>query len=82
MYICFTGLMSNRKEALFAMLAVTSIGAIWSGPMAFFGARVSNDLNEFLIAFSTLDWVIIKIGAGSKTCQFIYSEKMTINWQF
>ncbi|KAG8195205.1 hypothetical protein JTE90_027948 [Oedothorax gibbosus] len=34
-------LMSNRKEALFAMLATTSVGAIWSGPMVFFGSRAT-----------------------------------------
>lgn len=37
----FTGYMSNIKEAIFAMLAATSIGAIWSGPLPFYGARVS-----------------------------------------
>lgn len=33
--------MSNRKEAIFAMLAAASIGAIWGGPVPFYGARVS-----------------------------------------
>ncbi|GFX05663.1 acetoacetyl-CoA synthetase [Trichonephila clavipes] len=30
--------MSNRKEAIFAMLATLSIGAIWGGPQPFLGA--------------------------------------------
>ncbi|GBN70512.1 Acetoacetyl-CoA synthetase [Araneus ventricosus] len=33
--------LSNRKEAVFAMLAVTSIGAIWGGPLPYHGPRVS-----------------------------------------
>ncbi|GBO08010.1 Acetoacetyl-CoA synthetase, partial [Araneus ventricosus] len=31
--------LSNRKEAVFAMLAVTSIGAIWGGPLPYHGPR-------------------------------------------
>ncbi|GFR14429.1 acetoacetyl-CoA synthetase [Trichonephila clavata] len=36
--------MSNRKEAVFAMLAVTSIGAIWEGPQPYLGAQRSNNM--------------------------------------
>ncbi|KFM77732.1 Acetoacetyl-CoA synthetase, partial [Stegodyphus mimosarum] len=36
--------MSNRKEAIFAMLATTSIGAIWSGPQPYYGARASANI--------------------------------------
>lgn len=35
------GHMSNRKEAVFAMLATLSIGAIWGGSIPYFGAQVS-----------------------------------------
>ncbi|GFY45486.1 acetoacetyl-CoA synthetase [Trichonephila inaurata madagascariensis] len=35
------GYMSNRKEAIFAMLATLSIGAIWSGPQPFLGATAA-----------------------------------------
>lgn len=40
--------MSNRKEAIFAMLAAASIGAIWGGPVPFYGARVSDMLKPDL----------------------------------
>ena len=33
--------MSNRKETVFAMFATTSIGAIWGGPVPYYGAQVS-----------------------------------------
>ncbi|GBO05849.1 Acetoacetyl-CoA synthetase [Araneus ventricosus] len=33
--------MSNRKEAVLAMIAVMSIGAIWSGALPLIGAEVS-----------------------------------------
>ena len=33
--------MSNRKETIFAMFATTSIGAIWGGPVPYYGAQVS-----------------------------------------
>ncbi|GBM86402.1 hypothetical protein AVEN_61498-1, partial [Araneus ventricosus] len=33
--------MSHRKEAIFAFLATTSIGAIWGGPQPYFGAKVN-----------------------------------------
>ncbi|KFM66893.1 Acetoacetyl-CoA synthetase, partial [Stegodyphus mimosarum] len=36
--------MSNRKEALFTMLAATSIGAIFSGPQPYYGARASANI--------------------------------------
>ncbi|KFM80138.1 Acetoacetyl-CoA synthetase, partial [Stegodyphus mimosarum] len=36
--------MSNRKEAVYAMLATTSIGAIWGGPQPYFGARVASNI--------------------------------------
>ncbi|PRD23334.1 UNVERIFIED_CONTAM: Acetoacetyl-CoA synthetase [Trichonephila clavipes] len=47
--------MSNRKEAIYAMLAATSIGAIWGGPQPFFGARAASNIvarlgAKFLIA--------------------------------
>ncbi|XP_035208688.1 acetoacetyl-CoA synthetase-like isoform X2 [Stegodyphus dumicola] len=47
--------MSNRKEAVFAMLATTSIGAIWSGPQPYIGARIASNIigkiePKFLIA--------------------------------
>ncbi|GFX05707.1 acetoacetyl-CoA synthetase [Trichonephila clavipes] len=35
--------MSNRKEAIFAMLATTSIGAIWGGPQPFLGAQAASN---------------------------------------
>ncbi|XP_035232844.1 acetoacetyl-CoA synthetase-like [Stegodyphus dumicola] len=35
--------MSNRKEAIYAMLATTSIGAIWGGPHPFCGARFASN---------------------------------------
>lgn len=34
--------MSNRKEAVFAYLAITSIGGIWGGPLPFYGDKVSD----------------------------------------
>ncbi|KAF8781725.1 Acetoacetyl-CoA synthetase like protein [Argiope bruennichi] len=43
-----TCIMTNRKEALFAMLATTSIGAIWSGPLPFHGPRIISNLVKFL----------------------------------
>lgn len=36
----FAGYMSNIKEAVFAYLAATSIGAIWGGPLPFYGDKV------------------------------------------
>ncbi|GFT97653.1 acetoacetyl-CoA synthetase [Trichonephila clavipes] len=47
--------MSNRKEAIYAMLAVTSIGAIWGGPQPFLGAKAASNIvarleAKFLIA--------------------------------
>lgn len=33
--------MSNRKEAIFALFATASIGAIWGGPVPYYGAKVS-----------------------------------------
>ncbi|XP_035225623.1 acetoacetyl-CoA synthetase-like, partial [Stegodyphus dumicola] len=33
--------MSNRKEAIFAMLAATSMGALFGGPLPFYGAKVT-----------------------------------------
>ncbi|GIY39599.1 acetoacetyl-CoA synthetase [Caerostris darwini] len=41
-------IMTNRKEAMFAMLATTSIGAIWSGPLPFHGARAISNLVKFV----------------------------------
>lgn len=37
----FKGYMSHRKEAIFAMLAVTSIGAIFGGSSPFHGGKAS-----------------------------------------
>ena len=39
--------MSNRKEAIFAMLAAASIGALWGGPVPYYGARVSKILKLY-----------------------------------
>ncbi|KFM69966.1 Acetoacetyl-CoA synthetase, partial [Stegodyphus mimosarum] len=36
--------MSNRKEAIFGMLAATSIGAIWGGPQPYFEGRVASNI--------------------------------------
>ncbi|GBL77173.1 hypothetical protein AVEN_15580-1 [Araneus ventricosus] len=41
-------MMTNRKEAIFAMLAATSIGAIWSGPLPFHGSRAMSYFVKFL----------------------------------
>ncbi|GBO33712.1 Acetoacetyl-CoA synthetase [Araneus ventricosus] len=41
-------IMTNRKEAIFAMLATTSIGAIWSGPLPFHGSRAIANLVKFV----------------------------------
>ncbi|GIY39596.1 acetoacetyl-CoA synthetase [Caerostris darwini] len=51
--------MSNRKEAIFAMLATTSIGAIWSGPLPYYGSRAATNIvntmePKFLIAVDHL----------------------------
>ncbi|KAG8195206.1 hypothetical protein JTE90_027949 [Oedothorax gibbosus] len=51
--------MSNIKEAIFAMLAATSIGAIWSGPLPYYGARAASNIvktmeAKFLIAVDHL----------------------------
>lgn len=46
--------MSNRKEAIFAMLAAASIGAIWGGPVPFYGARVSYILTSDLYELNRL----------------------------
>lgn len=35
------GYMSNRKEAIFAMLAAASMGAMFGGPLPFYGAKVN-----------------------------------------
>lgn len=43
--------MSNRKEAVFAYLAITSIGGIWGGPLPFYGDKVG----DFDILFSMKD---------------------------
>lgn len=37
--------MSNRKEAVFAYLAITSIGGIWGGPLPFYGDKVGDFYN-------------------------------------
>ncbi|GIY67535.1 acetoacetyl-CoA synthetase, partial [Caerostris darwini] len=40
--------MSNRKEAVFAMLAATSIGAIWGGPLPFYGSRAASNILQLM----------------------------------
>lgn len=35
------GYMSQRKEAIYTLLAATSIGAIFGGPLPYYGGRVS-----------------------------------------
>ncbi|GIY37652.1 acetoacetyl-CoA synthetase [Caerostris darwini] len=40
--------MSNRKEALFTMLATISIGAIWGGPLPTHGCRVASNLMKIV----------------------------------
>ncbi|GFX60401.1 acetoacetyl-CoA synthetase [Trichonephila clavipes] len=35
---------SSRKEALFAMLATVSIGAIWGGPLPYHGSKVASNI--------------------------------------
>ncbi|GFV45340.1 acetoacetyl-CoA synthetase [Trichonephila clavipes] len=47
--------MSNRKEAIYGMLAATSIGAIWGGPQPYLGAQAASNVvsrldPKFLIA--------------------------------
>ncbi|GIX78909.1 acetoacetyl-CoA synthetase [Caerostris extrusa] len=47
------------KEAIFAMLATTSIGAIWSGPLPYYGSRAATNIvntmePKFLIAVDHL----------------------------
>lgn len=44
---CF---MSNRKEAIFAMLATASIGAIWGGPVPYYGARAASNIVRMMDA--------------------------------
>ncbi|XP_055934201.1 acetoacetyl-CoA synthetase-like [Argiope bruennichi] len=39
---------SNIKEALFAMLATVSIGAIWGGPLPFYGSRMASSIMKVL----------------------------------
>ncbi|KAG8195207.1 hypothetical protein JTE90_027950 [Oedothorax gibbosus] len=36
--------MSNRKEAVYAFLAATSIGAIWGGPLPFYGDKAASKI--------------------------------------
>lgn len=36
--------MSNRKEAVFAYLAITSIGGIWGGPLPFYGDKAASKI--------------------------------------
>lgn len=38
---CF---MPNRKEAIFAMLAVASIGGMWGGPVPYYGSRAASNI--------------------------------------
>ncbi|KAG8195203.1 hypothetical protein JTE90_027946 [Oedothorax gibbosus] len=55
------GYISSRKEALFAMLATTSIGAIWGAVLPFYGAKPAAMAMSMLdpkIIF-TVDWLTI-----------------------
>ncbi|GFR28115.1 acetoacetyl-CoA synthetase [Trichonephila clavata] len=47
--------MSNRKEAVFAMLATASIGAVWSGPLPYYGARIETNL------FLSREWLFGRV---------------------
>ncbi|XP_055934403.1 acetoacetyl-CoA synthetase-like [Argiope bruennichi] len=40
--------LSNRKEAVFAMLAATSIGAIWGGPLPYYGSRAASNILKMM----------------------------------
>lgn len=40
--------MSQRKEAVFAMLATTSIGAIWGGPLPYYGGRAASNIVKMM----------------------------------
>ncbi|KFM70539.1 Acetoacetyl-CoA synthetase, partial [Stegodyphus mimosarum] len=42
--------MSNIKEAVFGLLAATSIGAIWGGPLPFYGARAASNIIKMMDA--------------------------------
>ncbi|KAF8787379.1 Acetoacetyl-CoA synthetase like protein [Argiope bruennichi] len=48
--------MSNRKEAIFAFLATTSIGAIWGGPQPFYGERAATNIVSKLEAKFLIEW--------------------------
>ncbi|GFT23181.1 acetoacetyl-CoA synthetase, partial [Nephila pilipes] len=50
--VCY---MSNRKEAIFAMQAVVSIGAIWTGALPFLGVEVRNKANIYFILKRALE---------------------------
>lgn len=39
-----TGFMSNKKEAVFAMMAATSLGAIWVGILPLSGSQVRRNV--------------------------------------
>lgn len=40
--------MSNRKEAVFAMLAGASMGALWGGPLPFYGAKAAANIVKLM----------------------------------
>lgn len=40
--------MSQRKEAIIAMLATTSIGAIWGGPLPYYGGRAASNIVKMM----------------------------------
>lgn len=46
--------MSNRKEAIFALFATASIGAIWGGPVPYYGAKVSIIVGNTISLISVL----------------------------
>lgn len=52
-YRLYPGQMSNREEAHFAMAAVTSIGAIWTGALPLLGAQV---LQQHIILKNTYNF--------------------------
>lgn len=58
-FFSLTGYMSHRKEAIFALLATTSIGAIWGGPLPYYGGRVK--LTYFIIYIRNIEFLINNI---------------------
>ncbi|GFX60405.1 acetoacetyl-CoA synthetase [Trichonephila clavipes] len=63
---------SNSKEALFAMLAATSIGAIWSGALPYYGLRAVCSIMQ------KIDPKIIIAGDRAKDygSEFVFFDKL------